>query len=166
MVLMSCSSPIATWRYQHVIETMERLQGIASSVRIAQAVEGKDLTDHTAAGHDIEELTAIDPVAKLAELEPASPTEDSSAEGPPPPGGGGGFRGDQSVPVHYRRRSTAVFAISSACSAAARERQVIPPPLPYDGRSVLLSTTAVRMATLNRARTGAPGGPTQPTAPQ
>jgi len=79
--------------------------------RIVQAVEGKDLTDHTAAGHDIEELMPVDPVAKLAELAPdPSPENDgtepgSAPPGPrdppgsgPPPGGGGGFRGDQSVP--------------------------------------------------------------------
>ena len=34
-------------RYQHVIEAQERLQGIAASIRTVQAVEGKDLTDHT-----------------------------------------------------------------------------------------------------------------------
>ena len=61
--------------YQHVIEAQERLQGIAASIRIVQAVEGKDLTDHTSAGHDIEELTPIDPVAKLAELAPDPPPE-------------------------------------------------------------------------------------------
>ena len=98
--------------YQHVIEAQERLQGIAASIRIVQAVEGKDLTDHTSAGHDIEELMPIDPVAKLAELAPDPPPENDENEpgsappgprdppgsGPPPPGGGGGFRGDQSVP--------------------------------------------------------------------
>ena len=61
---------------------------------------------------------------------------------------------------------TAALVSTSACSAAASEPQVMPPPVPYTAFRVTVSTTAVRIATLKRARTGVSGGPTSPMAPQ
>ena len=61
---------------------------------------------------------------------------------------------------------TAALACSSARSGAGSDSQVMPPPAPYTAAPVARSTTTVRMATLNRARNGAVGGATRPTAPQ
>jgi hypothetical protein len=58
------------------------------------------------------------------------------------------------------------LAASSARSAAGSEPQVIPPPTPYTASPVARSMTAVRIATLNRARKGPPGGAIRPMAPQ
>ncbi|MGZ8802460.1 MAG: hypothetical protein ACXWZL_07595, partial [Mycobacterium sp.] len=85
--------------YEHALEALERLQGVAASTRVVRAATGKDLTDHADGGLDIDGLEAIDPAAELAALtgEPPPQTEESgrSAGGPPPPtGGGGGSRSD------------------------------------------------------------------------
>lgn len=54
--------------YRHAVMVVESLQRIAQSVRVVEAREGKDVTDHLASGLSIDDLVPIDPAAKLAEL--------------------------------------------------------------------------------------------------
>jgi hypothetical protein len=49
--------------YSHARHVRDSLEGIASRLRIVEAVEGKDASDHLNAGHTIEEFVVIWPAA-------------------------------------------------------------------------------------------------------
>jgi hypothetical protein len=58
--------------YKHAAAVAEQLAAVSPPpgvVLVAEAAEGKDAADHLAAGRTHEELAAIDPAVKLAELE-------------------------------------------------------------------------------------------------
>lgn len=46
--------------YEHARKVAASLSGVAASVRIVEAAEGKDAADHLAAGHALEELVRVD----------------------------------------------------------------------------------------------------------
>lgn len=48
---------------KHANDVRNALAGIAARVRIAEAVEGKDVTDHLASGHTLEELAVVSDTA-------------------------------------------------------------------------------------------------------
>jgi hypothetical protein len=45
----------------------QQLTGLAASLRVVEAAEGKDVSDHLAAGHTVEELVLADPWAPMAD---------------------------------------------------------------------------------------------------
>lgn len=45
---------------RHVAKVVELLQGVAASVRIVEPAEGKDVTDHLAAGRTLDELVTVE----------------------------------------------------------------------------------------------------------
>jgi hypothetical protein len=45
----------------------QQLTGLAASLRVVEAAEGKDISDHLAAGHTVEELVLADPWAPMAD---------------------------------------------------------------------------------------------------
>ncbi|WP_329411929.1 toprim domain-containing protein [Nocardia vinacea] len=50
----------------------EHLAGTAASVTLAEAKDGKDLADHIAAGHDVEDLIGIGPVRTPVDSDPSA----------------------------------------------------------------------------------------------
>lgn len=68
--------------YRHVLHLLEQVHEVAASVRVVQACEGKDATDHLAAGHGVEEFTELDPAALRALLDPSGPAPAPEEEAP------------------------------------------------------------------------------------
>jgi putative DNA primase/helicase len=76
--------------YRHARDVARSLRAVGASVRVLEALAGKDVTDHLDAGHALEDLVEVDPEAKLRELEasagtgaPVAPTETSKASASP-----------------------------------------------------------------------------------
>lgn len=60
---------------EHAIDVAAHLRGIAKSVTITEAADGKDASDHLAAGHTLAELVAQRPASRalaVVDLEPAA----------------------------------------------------------------------------------------------
>lgn len=73
--------------YEHGVEVLERLDGIAASVRVVCGRAGKDFTDHVEAGGDVDDLQEVDPAAALAEITGEEPPVDPPLSEPPTDGG-------------------------------------------------------------------------------
>jgi 5S rRNA maturation endonuclease (ribonuclease M5) len=56
--------------WAHARAVRESLKGVAANVRVTEALAGKDVFDHLAAGHDLSELVVIWPVTVPVELAP------------------------------------------------------------------------------------------------
>lgn len=90
--------------YRHAARVRDSLKGVAASVRVVQAVEGKDLSDHLAAGHGLDELVEV--------------TDDVVVPSGPPQAGSG--NGSQDAPLDADPFSDSSLAESLAESVAGR----------------------------------------------
>jgi 5S rRNA maturation endonuclease (ribonuclease M5) len=61
----------------HAADVAQRLEGVAASVRIVEPLEGKDVSDHLAAGRTLDELAPVDPTTET--------TDDAGKADPPLP---------------------------------------------------------------------------------
>lgn len=112
--------------YRHAATVAAELEGVAASVRVVQAAEGKDAADHLVAGHTLAQLAPVpaEQLAAAAESDerPASrgrvvhgPWSDGDGEG----GSGGGGRGGK--PPASVRRDEFVLAGDTLCKRSGRE---------------------------------------------
>ena len=61
---------------EHVSSVSENLEAVGVAVEVLRALDGKDVTDHLAAGHSMEDLVRIEPGEELRRLQlPKSPAK-------------------------------------------------------------------------------------------